>query len=140
MHGVSKVNIIDASAALAYMQGEKGAEVMDEALDQCPSWITAVNYCEILGNLMEKGMPQTEARIAAADLGLEIIDFNQDLACRVAALRQTTKAIGASLGDRACLALAEQAAETGKVPVVYTAERAWSKLKWRFKIILIRHG
>ncbi len=43
MHGVSKVNIIDASAALAYMQGEKGAEVMDEALDQCPSWITAVN-------------------------------------------------------------------------------------------------
>ncbi len=53
MPGVSKVNIIDASAALAYMQGEKGAEVMDEALDQCPSWITAVNYCEILGKLVE---------------------------------------------------------------------------------------
>lgn len=137
---MSKVNIIDASAALAYLQGEKGAEVMDEALDQCPSWITAVNYCEILGKLVEKGMPQTEARMAVEDLGLEIIDFDQDLACRAAALRNTTKAIGASLGDRACLALAERAAETARAPAVYTAERAWSRLKWRFKIILIRHS
>ena len=137
---MNNVNIVDASAALAYLQDEKGADVMDEALDQCPSWITAVNYCEVLSKLCERDVPPTEARMAAEDLGLEIVAFDQDLAGRAAAMRKTTMSIGASLGDRACLALAERAAGSTMVPIVYTAERAWSKLKWRFKIILVRHG
>ncbi len=137
---MNKINIVDASAALAYLQGESGSNVMDDALDQCPSWISAVNYCEIVSKLLEKGMPPPEARMVMQDFGADIIDFNQELASRAAALRNPTRAIDASLGDRACLALAQHATEKAIVPVVYTAEQSWSKLKWPFKIILIRHG
>ena len=137
---MSEVNIVDASAALAYLQGESGAEVLEEALDQRPSWITTVNYCEVLSKLCEKGMPPAEAQAAVQGLGLEIIDFDQDLAVRSAVLRTATMSIGASLGDRACLALAQRTAESAGVPAVYTAERSWGKLKWQFKIKLVRHG
>lgn len=137
---MNSVNIIDASAALAYLQGESGAEVVDDALEQCPSWMTAVNYCEVLSKLCEKGMPPSAARTAVEDLGLVIIDFDKDLAGRAAALRKATMAIGASLGDRACLALAERTVGSADTPAVYTAERAWSKVKWRFKIVLVREA
>ncbi len=49
---------------------------MEEALDRCPSWMTTVNYCEVLGKLCEKGMPAEQARVAVQDLGLVIIPDN----------------------------------------------------------------
>ncbi|MGC8624403.1 MAG: hypothetical protein ACP5VQ_03960, partial [Phycisphaerae bacterium] len=89
----------------------------------------------------EKGMPSDQARAALQETGLVTVDFDMDLAWRAAMLRKSTMAIGASLGDRACLALAERTLELPNTPVVYTAEQSWAKIKWRFKIVLIRlHG
>jgi PIN domain nuclease of toxin-antitoxin system len=135
---VSRPNIIDASAILAYLQQETGQEIVESALDAGPSWISAVNYCEILGKLHEKGMPLEEAQAAFNDLGLIVVDFDSDLARRAAELRVRTKPIGASLTDRACLALAQRTAEAEPNPIVFTAERSWAKLKWPFRIVLIR--
>lgn len=137
---MSNVNIIDASAILAYLQQEKGHEVVEAALDAGSARMTAVNYCEVLSKLCEKGMPAAEARSAVNDLGLTLIDFDVELAWHAAAMRVPTMPIGASLGDRACLALAERTAKTQGAPSVYTAERSWAKLKWPFKIVLIRHA
>jgi ribonuclease VapC len=140
---VSNVNIIDASAALAYLNREKGHEIVDAALGADPSWITSVNYCEILGKLIQGGMPLDAADLTMVDLGLEVIDFDLELARLAAAIRSRTASIGASLGDRACLALAQRTADKpagSLTPVVYTAEQSWAKVKWPFKIVLIRQG
>ena len=135
---MNKVNVLDASAVLAYLQQEKGQDGVEAALDAGPCWLVTVNLCEVLGKLCEKGMPPQEAQAAVDDLGLIIMNFDADLAALTAFLRVRTKPIGASLGDRACLALAEQAAHTEVAPVVYTAEPAWAKLKWPFKVVVIR--
>jgi PIN domain nuclease of toxin-antitoxin system len=138
---VSNVNVLDASAILAYLQQENGQDVVEAALDAGPSWMTTVNTCEVLGKLCEKGMPVEEAQATIDDLGLRVIDFDAELARYAAVMRVSTISIGASLGDRACLALAQRAIQARPRtvnPVVYTAERSWMKLKWPFKIVLIR--
>lgn len=136
---MSKIGVLDAPAVLAYLQQEGGEDAVESALDAGPCCITAVNACEILGKLCEKGMPPPEAQATLNDLGLTVISFDAELALLAATLRARTKSIGASLGDRACLALAQQQATAGQVtPIVYTAEQAWTRLKWPFKVVLIR--
>jgi PIN domain nuclease of toxin-antitoxin system len=135
---VSDVNIMDASAILAYLNEEKGQQVVEDAIDAAPSWITTVNYCEVVGILCRTGMPEAEAAGALDALGLLLIHFDRELAIRSGGMRVRTAPIGASLGDRACLALAEVTAASSSKVTVYTAERAWMKIKWSFKVVLIR--
>lgn len=135
---MSNVSILDASAILAYLQQEKGEDVVENALDAGPCCVITVNTCEVLGKLCEKGMPIAEAQDTVHDLGLTVMNFDAELARLAAALRVRTMSIGASLGDRACLALAEQANAAGATAIVYTAEQSWTRLKWPFKIALIR--
>jgi len=135
---VSDVRIIDASAALAYLQQEKGQDRVEAAFDEGPCVMSAVNACEVLGKLCEGGMPPEEAGAAFDDLALTVVDFGAELARQAAFLRVPTRAIGASLGDRACLALARHLADAEDTPIVYTAEKAWTRLKWPFKIVVIR--
>ena len=135
---MSKVHVLDASAVLAYLQQEKGQDRVEAALEEGPCWMTTVNLCEVLGKLCQMGMPLREARAAVDDLGLIFINFDPELAAIAAFLRVRTKPIGASLGDRACLALAQQAAHGRATPLVLTADPAWAKLKWPFKIVAIR--
>lgn len=111
--------------------------MVESALDKGPCWMTTVNICEVLSKLCEKGMPPGEAQAAVEDLGVNAVDFDRELALLAASLRVRTKSIGASLGDRACLALAARSANDS-VAEVYTAEQAWSKLKWPFKVVEIR--
>jgi ribonuclease VapC len=135
---VSKVRVLDASAVLALLQLEKVRERVEAALDAGPCLMTAVNACEVLGKLHEKGMPIEEAQASLDDLRLTVVDFDAELARLAAGLRVRTKSIGASLGDRACLALAERESRRGDAPEVLTAERAWTGLKWPFKVVAIR--
>jgi PIN domain nuclease of toxin-antitoxin system len=137
---VSKVNILDASAILAYLQQEDGQDKVEAAFDLAPSWVSAVNYCEVVSKLCEKGMPSAEAHDVMDDLAMTVVDFDISSARLTADLRVRTKAIGASLGDRACLALAEHAMKSASSPIVYTAEIAWTKLKWPFQMVLIRNA
>ena len=135
---MSETAILDASAILAFLQQERGHEVVQSALQQSPAWVTTVNACETLSTLCDKGMPLEVAEIAMGNLRLSVVDFTIELGRIAASLRVPTKGIGASLGDRACLALAQWAISRQDTPVVYTAERAWGKLKWPFKLVLIR--
>ena len=135
---MSKVNVLDASAVLAYLQQEKGQDRVEAALDAAPCWLSTVNLCEVLGKLHEKEMPPAEAQATLDDLGLTIRDFDADLAARAAFLRVRTNPIRASLGDRACLALAQHAAGVKITATVFTAEKLWTKLKWPFTVVVIR--
>jgi PIN domain nuclease of toxin-antitoxin system len=59
-----------------------------------------------------------------AALPFEIIPFDRAQAQTAASLRPPTKALGLSLGDRACLALAIE-----RQAVALTADRVWQALK-----------
>ena len=88
----------------------------------------------IIGIIGIIGIVQSsEIRFYLDSLGLEIVDFNQALAYRTRFLLPLTKTIGLSLGDRACLALAELLG----VPAL-TSDRAWATLNLGIQVELIR--
>lgn len=116
-------NILDASAILAVLNGERGEKKVIPILAE--SAVSSVNLTEVAAKLFETGMDESNARLAVSVLGIgEVVDFTEDLAWEAARLRSLTKQYGLSLGDRACLALAIKL----KVPAV-TADKEWSKLK-----------
>jgi ribonuclease VapC len=129
--------VLDASAFLAYLNDEAGADVVEDALFR-GSAISAVNLAEVLSKLAEVGEdPQavTENLKRRGLLGgnLVVSPLGEDDAVIIARLYRGTKAHGLSLGDRACLGLALRL----KIPAL-TADRAWSRLKVAVKIEPIR--
>ena len=123
--------IMDASAVLAVVNNEPGA---DYVWDRMPgSSISSVNYAEVITKLIEYGSTALAAREAVDDYLLEVISVDAELGARMGTLHEVTQRKNISLGDRACLALAERL----KLPIL-TADRAWAKLDLGLTIELIR--
>jgi len=125
--------IFDASAVLALLYQEPGHLTVEQHLTH--AIISAVNFAEVMATLINGGISISQAERAARDVMKHIIPFNEQQALQTAALRKTTKSLGLSLGDRACLALAI----LEHLPVL-TADKAWAKLddNLKVKVILIR--
>jgi ribonuclease VapC len=123
--------ILDASALLALINSEPGADIVADAL--AGASISAINLCEVVTKMIAFGMPPEEAWSEAADLVPIVIDFGPELARATAQLRTATRSAGPSLGDRACLALAEKL----RLPAL-TADRSWETLSIGIEIRLIR--
>ncbi len=123
--------VFDASAVLALLQDEPGAVEAEARLPGAA--ICAVNLSEVVGKLIDVGMPEAEARPMLEALGLTVVPFDADLAWRTAALRPLTRRFGLSLGDRACLATALLLG----CPAL-GADRAWSELGLPVTVGLIR--
>jgi ribonuclease VapC len=135
---VSECNILDASAILALLAQEKGKDLVLESLRARPTRVSSVNVCEVLGRLYDGGMQHDIAIRAMDALRMTVVDFDYRAALEAAALKSRTKSIGASLGDRACLALAHAAHKAGDTPTVLTADRLWARIHWPFKVTVIR--
>lgn len=131
MPPVSEV-VVDASAVLAPLNQERGADLVAEAIAQGAA-ICTVNLSEVVGKLAEASMPEFAVRTAIDDLDLEAVDFGLELAYQAGLLRPQTRSFGLSLGDRACLALAQKRG----VPVL-TADRTWERLAIGARIQVIR--
>jgi PIN domain nuclease of toxin-antitoxin system len=123
--------VLDASALLALINAEPGAQRVEAVLPDAV--MSAVNLSEVVAKLGDIGITEREAWEEAADLVPRIVAFDTDLARRAARLRPKTRALGLSLGDRACLALAELLT----TPVL-TADRTWRKLDLDIDIRFIR--
>ena len=123
--------VLDASAVLALLHREVGADVVLQHLEN--AMVSAVNFAELGARLADHGMPEAEIREVAEAIGVEVIPFDKSQSYAAASLRSVTRAKGLSLGDRACLALA---IERG-VPAL-TADRAWMDLDVGVDIRLIR--
>lgn len=124
-------NVLDASAILAVLNGERGEKKVVPLLTE--SAASSVNVTEVAAKLIEAGVNEKSARLAVSVLGIaEIVDFTENSAWEAARLRPLTKQYGLSLGDRACLALAIKL----KVPAV-TADKEWAKLKL-CRVVVIR--
>jgi ribonuclease VapC len=123
--------VLDASAVLAVLRGEPGAEQVQDRLTRAV--ISAANYAEVVSKLVDHGAAGDLAIRAAAELGVSVTPLDEPAATRAGALREATRARGLSLGDRACLALAQREG----LPVL-TADRAWADLDLGVEVVLIR--
>lgn len=122
---------LDASALLAYLQQEPGADVVRPYIADAA--ICTVNLSEAVSVLVRKGHPFAAVKADIEILDLTILGFDEELALETGALIVKTKEHGLSFGDRACLAVA---AREG-IPTL-TAERSWADLKLGIDIQLIR--
>ena len=124
--------ILDASALLAFINRESGANIVRNILPY--SVMSTVNVTEVICNLHIKiGVPILEAQEITVNAVYEIIPFDLKTSFKASQLIEYTKAFGLSLADRACIA-------TGilhNLPI-YTADQAWSKLIKIPQINLIR--
>jgi ribonuclease VapC len=123
--------VLDASALLAHIGQEPGAGAVDDLDDA--ALMSAVNLAEVFAKLSEHGLSQDQADMIVYRYRLDIVPFDEDLARQTGALRQATMSLGLSLGDRACLALAQRE----RLPVL-TADRSWARLDLGLSITVVR--
>ena len=114
--------VYDTSAILAYLQLERGWEIVNAAL-MGAGYMSDVNLGELVAKLAEAGMSRNEIEETIDRLNLTFVAFDSESAYLTGLLRPATKSIGLSLGDRACLALGIQQ----RSPVL-TADRAWRRV------------
>jgi ribonuclease VapC len=127
--------VLDASAALALLRDEPGAEIVDEVITGAV--MSTANHAEVISRLVANGVPadpvddQGAQDIAGTLIALGVTLAPVDVATSVAAglMFDWSPAYGLSLGDRICLATAEilQAVDDGPV-TVYTSDQAWSRI------------
>lgn len=123
--------VLDASAVLAVLKREPGAERVRAVLDRAT--IGAVNAAEVQSKLVELGLSRHAAEARIRFLGCTILAFSDVQAIEAGSLIALTRSMGLSLGDRACLALAIDRKAT-----VYTTDRIWTKLDLGIPIEAIR--
>ncbi len=123
--------VLDASAILAAIGNETGADVVLEHIEHAA--VSTVNVAEVTGKLMERGFPSADALEAALSFSREVFDFDTRQANLVGELLLSTRPKGLSLGDRACLALGIIL----KAPV-YTADKVWLELNLGVDVQVVR--
>jgi ribonuclease VapC len=126
-----RASVLDASALLAMLHGESGAELVQAAVDR--GVISTVNWAEVFRLLLDGDVDVVGLRADIEALGLEIVPFTVDDAEQAAGLGPPTRHVGLLLGDRACLALAHRLG----LPVL-TADRSWLDLDLEIKVEAIR--
>lgn len=123
--------VLDASAILAMVHREPGAEVVAEKLPR--AIVSAVNVAEVAARLSDGGMRDGDIQTTIREMDIDIVAFDNALALASGTLRPLTRHAGLSLGDRACLALAR----ARSLPVL-TADRVWADLQIGVEVQLIR--
>ena len=104
--------VLDASALLAHLRDEPGADVVAEAIAS-GAVISTVNLAEVFSRVADRG--EDPAKFAAEltqsgllDGAITVEPFTAADAIDAGRLRPLTRDAGLSLGDRACLALARR--------------------------------
>ena len=121
--------VLDASAILALLNNEPGADVVQSALTDATCFMSVVNWSEVAKKLVIRGLEVEPVAQTLEGLGLEFQDFDYRQAVAAAQL----EAPALSLGDRACLALAQSLGA-----VALTADQIWQTFALSLPIQLIR--
>ena len=123
--------VLDASALLAYLKDEPGADLVDGVLRE--SVMSSVNWAEVVQKSIVAGVEVDGLLHDLEVLGLRIEPFTVEDGEMTGRLWQQTYQAGLSLGDRACLSLGLRLA----VPVL-TCDRVWGSLNQLVRIQVIR--
>jgi PIN domain nuclease of toxin-antitoxin system len=123
--------VLDASALLAFINREPGAERVTAVLGEAA--ISTVNFSEVVTKLALRNRSPQRILDQLTEFELEVVDFNRALAEDAGLLATATRGQGLSLGDRACLALARR-----ENAVALTADNAWRQVQVGIEIQFIR--
>lgn len=125
--------VLDASALLALLQNEPGADAVSAVIDG--SIMSSVNWAEVVSVYAKLGASRERIEQHLGPLPIRTIDATRALAAMAGAMRPMTSAAGLSLGDRFCLALAAER----ELPAM-TADRAWNSIAEAVgvEVVLIR--
>jgi ribonuclease VapC len=123
--------VLDASAILALLRNERGSEAVGAIIAN--GLVSTVNLSEVVAKLVERGTAAADAVDIVESLPFEIADFDTELALAAGLMWMRGKKVGLSLGDRACLALAER----HRLPVI-TADRNWRDLDVAIEVRTLR--
>lgn len=123
--------VLDASALLAFLRREPGAERVVPFLGN--ACISAVNLSEVLATTLRDGGDPKGTLEIAISLGIVFHPFDAEQASAAAELLPATRHLGLSFGDRACLALGRKLGARA-----LTADRAWAGLEIGVEIVLVR--
>ena len=111
--------VLDASAILAALRKEQGADRVRRALAE-GAIVSAANHAEVISKLIAYGMPRDLSLPKLAALGFEVVPVPEADATTAGFLFGEEKANRLSLGDRCCLALAIRLSA-----LVLTGDRPW---------------
>lgn len=124
--------VLDASAMLAFLNNEAGADKLTSDLLSNATCST-VNLAEVQTKLVNAGGSPDEAWEDAMSTVREAAPFTEEHAKIAGGLVAQTRALGLCLGDRVCLALGIALGAP-----VYTADKLWKKLRLGVRIHVIR--
>lgn len=133
---MSEPVVLDASALLALLNEEPGADEVAEAVAGGRCRMSAVNWSEVLARIprmKDAERDRLDPLLGSLPQLVAVVAFDEADAERAAALRPLTERQGLSLGDRACLALAVRSGLR-----VLTADRAWADVEVGVEIRLRR--
>lgn len=130
-------SVLDASALLAYLRDEDGADAVADEIAE-GSTISTVNLGEVLSRFADRNedpghLIERLRNRGLIDGAITVEPFTTEDAGEVARLRPLTRDLGLSFGDRACLALASRLDL-----VAVTADSSWGKLDPGPKLLFIR--
>jgi ribonuclease VapC len=110
--------VIDASAVLAVLRNEPGA---DNAIEKMLNGvIAAINLGEVAQVLFREGRSRDEVERTMEELGIPTIEVDADLAYSAAEMRMTALSKGLSQADCICLAFAKR-----EGVAALTGDRKW---------------
>lgn len=122
---------LDASALLALINGEPGADVVRTVTDK-HAMMSVVNFAEVISKLVSAGITADQAVDLAYLSGLTLVDLDPEIAIGAGARHGDLRRHGLSLADAICI----ESAYTAGVGVL-TADRQWRNLPG-VDILLIR--
>ncbi|HWA62433.1 MAG TPA: type II toxin-antitoxin system VapC family toxin [Caulobacteraceae bacterium] len=123
--------VLDASAILALVYAEPGAQLVREAARN--SVMSSVNFAETLSRVVDEGVRIDEIVDMLARIGVTVASADRLDAIAVGGLFEATRRTGVSLGDRFFLALVRSSGLPG-----LTADRRLAELDLGLDIRLIR--
>jgi PIN domain nuclease of toxin-antitoxin system len=125
--------VLDASAILALLKGERGASKVASVIADAS--LCAINQAEVISHFVHLGAPLDDVRAMLGALPYAVVAADDALAWDAGSLRSVTAFAGLSLGDSFCLALAKRLGA-----VAYTADKAWKDIASDVgaKVVVIR--
>ena len=111
--------MLDASAILAFLLGEDGADAVEDAMADDPR-CGAANWSEVAQRILGAGRDWDQARALLESYSVRVEPVTSDDAEWAA--RRWRRGEGLSLADRLCLALGERLDAK-----VFTADKSWSR-------------
>lgn len=125
--------VLDASALLALLQREAGAERVADALPDATMCIA--NLAEVAAKQADLGLDPSLLVTRVEALGVRIQPVTAHDVVTQAELHRSDREhrVGLSLGDRLCVALGLRLG----LPVL-TADRRWSQLDLPIEVVLLR--